>query len=392
MPKIPQIMNKRVLIFASNLRGGGGVQVAASVIEELSAISSAAVNISVLASTEVDSNVKLLNIDTSRFYSYEVRNFYGVSTLWSGLSNYLKNFDGILTVFGPLYIWSPTTLSVVGFAQPWIVYPQNEIFAELSKFKQLTLRLKYWIQSRFFSRADVLVVELEHVKLRLLNAGLKDNGSIKVVHNCISTLYRQPERWLSVEVPPSRACLRLGFLGRNYPHKNTKIIPAVRFYLERNYGMSVDFYVTFNDQEWNNCTSEFRASVKNVGALSVAQCPAFYSEMDGIIFPSLLECFSATPLEAMAMERPLFAADRPFIHDVCGEHAHYFDPTSPKDAAACIAEYFFEKEKRGLELGAAREHALSFSTAPERARKLMACMAEALGQEPHSTRKSHEHA
>jgi len=90
--------------------------------------------------------------------------------------------------------------------------------------------------------------------------------------------------------------------------------------------------------------------------------------MDAIIFPSLLECFSATPLEAMAMKKPLFASDRKFVRDVCGDFAWYFDPEDPSDAANLISTYINKQMKlNGEELNAAREHAIQFSNAHQRA-------------------------
>jgi glycosyltransferase involved in cell wall biosynthesis len=166
--------------------------------------------------------------------------------------------------------------------------------------------------------------------------------------------------------------LRIGFIGRNYAHKNTRIFPEIINILHQKHGIHCNIYVTFTDQEWNECDEVFRSLVFNVGPLFVAQCPNFYRAMNAIIFPSLLECFSATPLEAMAMERPLFASDRQFNHDICAEHAYYFDPMNPEDAAEKISsniEYSPERIKR------AREHALSFSNARERAKKYLDLLA-----------------
>ena len=70
--------------------------------------------------------------------------------------------------------------------------------------------------------------------------------------------------------------------------------------------------------------------------------------MDAIIFPSLLECFSATPLEAMAMEKPFFASDREFIRDVCSDYALYFDPEDPISAANVINDYLENSYGKGL--------------------------------------------
>jgi len=367
----------KLLVYAANLHVGGGIQVATSVIDELSRSSPRPTGVSVWASSAVDANLKQLGFKSAAFDNYEVVDHRGLSTVWSGAAARMADYDGILVIFGPLYVAHQPALSVVGFAQPWIIYPDNEVQRSLTWPKRWLTRLKYWVQGLFFRRADVLLVELEHVRLGLIREGIAKSDQIRVVHNCLSSIYLQPERWQPVTLPESGGRLRLGFVGRNYSHKNTAIFPEVRAVLLRKHGLEVDFYVTFTDDEWLTCAPGFRQAVQNVGPLSVAQCPNFYRAMDGVLFPSLLECFSATPLEAMAMERPLFASDRPFIRDVCEEHAHYFDPMDPEAAAESIARCL-KSDRDGLRLAAAREHALAYADAAGRARQYLECLEAAV--------------
>jgi len=243
---------------------------------------------------------------------------------------------------------------------------------------RLKIRMKYLIQSMFFKRADILVVELEHVKQQLVSVLKIPANRIHVVHNCISSIYSDPSIWKSVDVPRPDGYLRLGYLGRNYLHKNTRIFPQIVSTLDRTYGIKAFFYVTFTEQEWDECTPEFREVCFNVGVLSVVQCPKFYQAMDAIVFPSLLECFSATPLEAMAMERPIFVSDRPFNRDICGCHAHYFDPLSPDTAAAAIANLFHDINSHLNALRKGREYAINYSNPKERAEKYLALLTDSM--------------
>ena len=369
------------LVNASNLHVGGGVQVATSAISELASFPDAASQLHVLASSAVDRNLRSANAQLDYLASYRVHNAWGIAPLWQDFPTSMIQYDAVLTVFGPLYLRRQPIPSVVGFAQPWIIYPDNEIAQQLPWAKRMQQRLKYWLQARFFARADILIVELEHVLEGLVRQGVAPRQRIRVVHNTLSSLYSNSSVWRSVDMPEAPADIRLGFVGRNYPHKNTAIFPALHEYLRDYHGIEAIFYVTFTPDEWAACTPSFRACCVNVGALDVSQCPLFYRALDGVIFPSLLECFSATPLEAMAMERPLFSSDRPFIRDVCGAHAHYFDPMDAASAATCIAAYFKSGEPRRSALAAAREHALNFSNPTNRAREYLACLYEAAGLE-----------
>ena len=361
----------RVFINASNLHVGGGVQVAVSFINELLRSSMAANKFTFFASTEVHENLLSIGCDISRFSHYEVVNIHGVEVMRSKADGKLDQQDTVFTLFGPLYRLRPPFKCIVGFGQSWIIYPNNECYAMLPFIVRLKTRLKYWVQAQFFKRADILVVELEHVKQGLIRELGIPAKRIHVVHNCISSIYLDETVWQTVEAPKLEGYLRLGFLGRNYLHKNTAVFPAIADTLEQQHGLKVRFYVTFTEQEWAACTPEFRAVCINVGPLSVAQCPRFYQALDGVVFPSLLECFSATPLEALAMEKPLFASDRSFNRDICGLHAHYFDPLSPATAAQAIANVFNGAGPNPEALRVAREHAIHFSSPKERAEKYL---------------------
>lgn len=357
-----------ILINASNLHVGGGVQVAVSFIDSLSRMGNIEKEIHVVVSSEVDFNLQQLQLNPSVFLSYRVIDVYGLNTLWSDFGKSLKAYDLIFTVFGPLYLLGYKGIQITGFAQPWIIYPENEVALTLSLLERVKTQLKFFIHSLFFSRADKLIVELEHVRKRLIFMDIATSNKIEVVHNCLSSLYLDVNKWQPLNNKILTKGFSIGFVGRDYPHKNTVIFPQIKKNLLAKYSIDVDFYVTLSDEEWQLKSEDFRRVINNVGVLSVAQCPSFYKEMDAVIFPSLLECFSATPLEAMAMEKPLFASSRDFVRDVCGNHALYFDPMSPDSAADIIAWYI--KNRAGGDqslLSDARQYAESFSNAKQRA-------------------------
>ena len=77
------------------------------------------------------------------------------------------------------------------------------------------------------------------------------------------------------------------------------------------------------------------------------------------------------------MKTPLFASDRPFNRDICKNYAIYFDPLNAQDAAKKIADYFLvnrNSPESNHILDKARQHALSFPDAKERAKKYLQCL------------------
>lgn len=358
-----------IVVNAAGLHTGGGVQVATSFIDELSKMGVGDLSVSVLASSEVHRNLMDLGTDTSVFSAYRVFDVFGIRAFFSGISRYFRDADAVFTVFGPTYCVIPARVKITGFAQPWILYPDNDVYPRLHWRQRMSLRLKFALQKTMFRYTDIYVVELEHVKERLVSIGLAKPEDIRIVHNTLPEIFANPHQWQSMKslLPKKAGVPRIGFLTRDYPHKNLGILPAVKRELMNAYGLEVDFVVTLNDTEWSARDDEFRSVMVNAGPLRMAECPSFYQALDGVVFPSLLECFSVTPLESMAMGKPLFASDRQFVRDVCKDFAFYFDPLSAKSIAASIAGYFSDQKTHVGRLDEAAVYSRNFSTARSRA-------------------------
>jgi len=367
-------VQSRILINTSNLHGGGGLQVAVSFIYELSEIvvdKKINIDIDVIASSAVFEGLASLGTNISVFSRFSVLNEFGLRAFFSKFNQRVKDYELVFTVFGPNYFRVSCEKELVGFAQPWILCFNNPISIKLPFLKINLLRLKYYFQWLFFLRADHYVVELEHVKKGLIKNKGVDEKKISVVYNTVSSLYLDESKWKSICIEKGDEEISLGIVTRDYPHKNIGILPAVAQTLESKHNLKVHFYTTLNEREWSVRGELFKRYVSTVGSLLPDQCPSFYEQIDGVVFPSLLECFSATPLEAMVMAKPLFASDRGFVRDVCADHATYFDPLDPEDIALKIVNYFKADIERTESLQKARNHALNFSSARGRAEQYL---------------------
>ena len=362
----------KICVNTSSLHVGGGIQVAISFLYEIAAMKNKDLSyIHVIASSEIDSGLSRLNARTAVFGSYEVIDTHGLKTFFSKLNNKIKNYDVVFTVFGPNYLRAKAKKEIVGFAQPWMLNFNNPISAKMSFLNRNILRAKFFIQWLFFLRADHYVVELEHVKNSLIKNKGVDEQKISVVYNTVSSLYLDESKWKPIDIGKGAEDISLGIVTRDYPHKNISILPAVAQVLESKHNLKVHFYTTLNEREWSARDEIFKRYVSTVGSLSPDQCPSFYEQIDGVVFPSLLECFSATPLEAMVMTKPLFASDRGFVPEVCADYATYFDPLDAEDIALKIVSYFKADIERTESLQKARNHALNFSSARGRAEQYL---------------------
>ncbi|WP_248789692.1 glycosyltransferase [Escherichia coli] len=313
---------KKILINASNLHVGGGVQVAASFITELSQIlkeQKINADCSVIVSTSVKRSLssEVIYSSFSSFKEINVRGFF----LSKDVKQEFSKYDVVFTVFGPLYTSIKSTRFITGFAQPWIAYPNNLAFKKLSLLEKIKSRLNFFIKELYFKKSDALIVEAEHVRNALHEKGYTN---IFVVSNTVSAVFSNKNLWEDISYVRSER-FTLGFIGRNYDHKNLRILKSVNELL-LDEGILCDFLFTLTPEEMRVAGFDTIKNFHTVGEISVNQCPSFYESIDAVIFPSLLECFSATPIEAMVMKKILIASDLPFVTEVCKDSAHYFDP------------------------------------------------------------------
>ena len=78
------------------------------------------------------------------------------------------------------------------------------------------------------------------------------------------------------------------------------------------------------------------------------------------------------------MKKPLFASDRGFVRDICGDFAYYFNPQYPVSAADSIAHYIHNVYGRDdARLSAAHDHVINFSNPRRRAEEYLAIMQSA---------------
>lgn len=362
---------RRVLINCSNIREGGALQVAISVLNDLLLRPCLSFDPTFIISKKVYDGLDLEVVDKTS-YVILVADIKGIEMLWSRFNFIHLSFDLVFTLFGPQYTLFKSRRNIVGFAQSWIIDPVNIEGGE-SYIKNLALRclgkFKYSFQWLFFKRSDLLVVELDHVKHGICSSKKFPSSKITIVHNCISPVFFSPMKWESVNYEKFPGFFYIGYVCRDYPHKNIRILAKVAKILNEELNLPVKFCFTLNGNEWSKYERFFGNYGVSVGALSLQQCPRFYQSLDAVIFPSLLECFSAAPIEALFMGKPLFATDRDFVRDTCMDFPFYFDPRSELDIACTISRNLSAAliDKERIEEG--KLHAERFSSNESRVNK-----------------------
>jgi glycosyltransferase involved in cell wall biosynthesis len=267
--------------------------------------------------------------------------------------------------------WRPKAPILTGFNIPHYVYPESPYFDRISFKKRIYWLLKKRFDLHFYKKSDAIVVQTDDVNQRVKK--LLPNSSVHTVSNTVNGTFLNPRNFENKlpEKQDSRE-VRLLTVSANYPHKNLDIIKNVLDHLFEKDEQRFKFVLTLPEDVFNENFADvkYKNHILNVGPVSIDECPSLYSECDMMFLPTLLECFSASYVEAMVMEKPIITSDLGFAHTICKDAAIYVDPLDGKDIAEKIIKLaddqkLQEKLKvRGKEiykqLNSPRDRALSF--------------------------------
>jgi len=121
------------------------------------------------------------------------------------------------------------------------------------------------------------------------------------------------------------------YTGNLYPHKNIKVIidalkslPEIKLKI---IGARDYFLNKFKEQYKNNPQIEF------LGYVPDNEFQKLYSNALCLVHPSLMEGFSLTGLEAMALNCPVVSSNTSCLPEIYGDSVLYFDPYDPLDLA-----------------------------------------------------------
>ena len=136
------------------------------------------------------------------------------------------------------------------------------------------------------------------------------------------------------------------------------------------------FVFTIDEDEFQEIPTELKECFCFIGKVDVSECPSLYQQADIMFQPTLLECFTATYAEAMRMEVPIVTTTLSFAKGLCHDAALYFSPLSAKEAADCIFRLLKDLDTRRKLVEEGKKQLIIFSTAQERADKLISILEE----------------
>jgi glycosyltransferase involved in cell wall biosynthesis len=333
----------RILLNTTNLIKGGALQVASALVGEI-LVDDRGIDWQFALSAPVAENIERLSgrlPQSATVFRSSPSKDLKVRRELLAMENRCRP-DAVFSVFGPAFVrFSQPHL--MGCATPWVT---NSTWLSYSTLPTWREKLHMWAWccycAAWLKHADGWVTESPAVKEGMCRRLRLPAEQIAVVSNTCSQPYFAQGRW--TPFPKPNETVRLLCFSAAYPHKCIDLIPQVaRALQDRLPGRAFEFVLTLPAEEplWRKILTEAHHlgvghRIVNRGPVAVADGPALYRECHLAFVPTVLECFTATYPEAMAMGLPIITSDLDFARAVCGDAAIYFRPRDPADAASQI--------------------------------------------------------
>lgn len=361
-----------ILINASNLKAGGGLQVADSICRELGRFTQHHF-IVVLSSFFSDTCAAVEQMSNATLYTHDVKS--DVATTIRGRDEYLDNIvkeervDVVLTVFGPS-IWIPKVPHLCGFARAQMVIKESPFYTQMGKKQLLIQRLRYGIREGAFKRCSkYFYTENPYISTRLEK--MWHGKKVYTVTNYYNQVFDQPEQWKE-NVLPKFDGITLLTIATPYPHKNLTIAAkSAKMLREQHPGLKFRFVFSNERSEFQADISGMEDCFEFIGKVDIAECPSLYQQCDIVFQPTLLECYTAAYPEAMRMERPIVTTNLEFARGLCGKAAEYYSAVDAQACADAIYKVATDKLLRELLVAEGKEQLKKFDNYSQRAEKLI---------------------
>ncbi len=222
--------------------------------------------------------------------------------------------------------------------QSQVVYPSRQHGSPILKD-----RFRLWAVKRRIRKClgstDLVFCQTPVMQRRFAEEMRYPIEKVKLMPNAVSEFAKQTEN------PPVPAVLaqkngwfNLFLLAHYMPHKNFEVLIEMFLHFREEL-RDVRCIITIA-REQNKKAAILLDNIKkyhlehqiiNVGRLKQEELAGYFCNSDAMFFPTLLESFSGTYLEAMHFGLPILTSDLDFARYVCDDAAVYFDPWNPKD-------------------------------------------------------------
>lgn len=221
---------------------------------------------------------------------------------------------------------------------PQFVYGVKHYKKEILSRKLVLQYHKYCLKSSL-RWTDLVFCQTPIMRERFARVFNYPIEQIKIMPNAVSEYAKLPKgAVLKPDIFNKGAYLNLFFLSRFYAHKNPEILIDV-FRKHREPLKDVRCIITIIEDHHPRVPRFFQnirkyrleENIVNVGPLRQEELAGYFYYSDALFFPTLLESFSGTYIEAMYFGVPILATDFDFARYICNDAALYYDADSSVD-------------------------------------------------------------
>ncbi len=252
----------------------------------------------------------------------------------------------IYTSAGPAYV-DFEQVHIMGCSNPYVLGAPKEALVSLGGLKNLIKRSLHTIYQRhYIKKADFWIVQTEYSKEQLYK--LVSKNSIFVVSNSISEYFKAASVYLSgkktnLSTQIDRKHAKILIPSAYYKHKALEKIPEVVAKIKNDFDIDIQVTFTIKDEFWPLIKRQaeifdVQDKVVNHGVYRSDEAVDLYLNHDVILQPSLLEVFSTSYIEAIAVKKPLVVPHLNFAKGICDKYAYYYCPQDLDSYSVAIKE------------------------------------------------------
>ena len=200
----------------------------------------------------------------------------------------------------------------------------------------------YWVKHFFYMvlteitiRTNTILVPSDFWRDYIIKNFKVSPAKITTTHEAVDPGFLSKISQLNQESPDSNQPSNyIIYTGNLYPHKNIKVIiqalkllPDIKLKIicARNY---------FTDRiEELSRKYHVHHQIEFLGFIPDTEFKKIYSQAIALVHPSLMEGFSLTGLEAMALDCPVISSNSSCLPEIYQDSVLYFDPTNPNELA-----------------------------------------------------------
>lgn len=347
----------RLYIVLHSCRAAGGLYVGINFIKALVSVAPNNLVLGLCLPDKVGYEEVVRNIGTQIFWFKSSSNV--ISRLWFDriiLPSAIKSFrpDSEL-IFGNIGLpFSSNAIRVHFLDDAHYVYSKKH-YGRMAIKETLRYKFQKLLLRKSFSRSKIVFTQTKTMEKRL-RVQLGYRGLCGRMPNSLSMkIISEPLNGVAESIESGKV-LKCVYLTRYYGHKNIElIVETFRNYKERLKNISVCLTISAeqdpNARKLIKQIRKFRLEdmIKCVGPVFQGDIGKLFAKHNCLLFPTLMESFGATYLEAMHFGLPIITSDLDFAHEMCGRAALYINPWSP-DALAEALIYLRDNPQERIRL------------------------------------------